>query len=134
MIGGVAALALFFALWALAQRQAIEALHEAIGEMKAHCRSQDVFLATWPPLSREALRTDERGHDQAAAGASSDREALQRHGADLLVANNYEEALRHYRLLAGLIPQNRAFGDLVEVLEAKLGCRTASGAKSPPCL
>jgi hypothetical protein len=132
-IAGVFALALVLAPWALAQHQAINALHEAIGEMKTHCRPPHIVQATPAPLSPGALQIDERGQGRAADDPS-DREALERHGADLLVANNYEEALGHYRLLARLFPHDRAFSDLVVVLEAKLGCRNRGRSKSWPCL
>jgi hypothetical protein len=135
MLGGIAALVVVCALWTAAQWQAVNGLHEAIEKIRVDCVVLDARDTASPTLPSSAVEVDEVGQGSALAGAlPGDREALERHGADLLAANNHQEALGHYRLLLRLFPHDRAFRDLVAVLEAKLGWRTAQRSKSPPCL
>jgi hypothetical protein len=135
MLGGFALLALVWALWTAAQHQAVNAMHGAIEKMRTDCLVPSARETASPALPAAAVEVDARDRGDTLAGAlPGDREALERHGADLLAANNRQQALGHYRLLARLFPHDRAFRDLVAVLEAKLGCRTAQRSTSPPCL
>jgi hypothetical protein len=135
MLGAVVPVALVCALWTAAQYQVVNALHEAIEQIRADCLVPDARETASPVLPSVAVEVGEPAEGDALAGAlSTDREALERRGADLLAANNHQEALGHYRLLVRLSPHDRAFRDLVAVLEAKLGCRTAQRSTSPPCL
>jgi hypothetical protein len=61
------------------------------------------------------------------------RVALERQGADLLVANDYLGALAHYRALAVRFPNEPVFADLVTVLESKQRCLGSGAASGETC-
>lgn len=58
---------------------------------------------------------------------------LERRAADLLIANQLEEALTHYRLLAASVPAKPIFSDFVWMLERKLGCHGDGAPRARSC-
>ncbi|HSN82697.1 MAG TPA: hypothetical protein VLS88_08985 [Polyangiales bacterium] len=91
------------------------------------------------PGALSAFTWDGRTSESAATSTQSasrtvDRIAMERRGADLLVANDYPAALEHYRALAASFPEDRAFADAVIVLESKQKCLgQSSRALGAPC-
>jgi len=126
-------LALVFGVGSVAyqQRRAVDALRDAIEEMR-------VGSPTSP--AHELLGSEGRERAQVGAEArvealipevsSSEREQLEHRGASLIGSNNFAGALTHYQTLAELFPKEAPFGDVVTVLKAKLRC---AEPVSSPC-
>ena len=126
-------LALVFGLGSVAyqQRRAVDALRDAIEEMRVGSPTSPVH---------ELLGSEGRERAQVGAVArmealipevsSSEREQLEHRGASLIGSNNFAGALTHYQTLAELFPKEAAFGDVVTVLKAKLRC---AEPVSSPC-
>jgi len=68
-----------------------------------------------------------------SASPTKDRVAMERRGADLLAANDYMAALGHYRGLAAAFPGDRAFANIVIVLESKQRCLRPSPEMDGAC-
>ena len=127
-------LALVFGLGSVAyqQRRAVDALRDAIEEMKVGSSTSPVH---------ELLGSEGREHAQVGVEArvealipevsSREREQLEHRGASLIGSNNFAGALTHYQTLAKLSPKKTAFGDVVTVLKAKLRCADPASGLCP---
>ncbi len=62
-----------------------------------------------------------------------DRLQLERLGARLLGANDYEGALPHYQALSFQYPKEAIYADVVAVIQAKLRCRVSGDDGSARC-
>ena len=125
-------LALVFGLGSVAyqQRRAVDALRDAIEEMKVGSPASPIHgLVASEGRERAQVGAEARVEALIPEVSSSEREQLEHRGASLIGSNNFVGALTHYQTLAELFPKKAAFGDVVTVLKAKLRC--AEPASSP---
>ena len=118
-------LALVFGLGSVAyqQRRAVDALRDAIEEMKVGSSTSPVHeLLGSEGRERAQVGVEARVEALIPEVSSREREQLEHRGASLIGSNNFAGALTHYQTLAKLSPKKAAFGDIVTVLKAKLRC------------
>jgi len=125
-------LALVFGLGSVAyqQRRAVDALRDAIEEMRVGSPTSPAHeLLGSEGRERALVGPEARVEALIPEVSSSERDQLEHRGASLIGSNNFVGALTHYQTLAELFPKKAAFGDVVTVLKAKLRC--AEPASSP---
>lgn len=135
MKAGLALVALLgFGSLAHQQWRASNALREILAEMKAEQAAiperNDPDVPRGAPVSA--------GPEQQPPTPSRDlslfdRDTAESRGASLIISNDLESALVHYRALVRLFPSDVVFRHIVLVLEAKLNCASSIDVASHAC-
>ena len=125
-------LALIFGLGSVAYRQerAADALRHAIEDMKARKSAPfDLLGSNGRGLASVDIEPllDATTYDVT----TSDRQELERQGANLIMSNDFLDALAHYQTLTKLFPKEAVFRDVVVVLRAKLRCAEPASGLCP---
>jgi hypothetical protein len=127
-------LALVFGLGSVAyqQRRAVDALRDAIEEMRVGSPTSPAHeLLGSEGRERAQVGPEARVEALIPEVSSSERDQLEHRGASLIGSNNFVGALTHYQTLAELFPKKAAFGDVVTVLKAKLRCAEPASSRCP---
>lgn len=116
------------------EHQTVRVLRDTLAEItrvQSHLGADD---PTGPVAHGGTLQVSSTGQPLAYGQTEPpNRAALERQGADLLAANDFEAALTHYRALMEKMPNEPVFADLVTVLELKRRCTDSKPGGQTPC-